>query len=100
MPTVAIKEITEEQDLDINTYQEVGFDLNDHAADVLDAVEFEHSGDAVEWIRHKDNVDIEGIVDYIEEIIGKEVNPTFSIKDVPIEQLFAEIMKRVEDSQR
>ena len=98
MPTVAIKEITEEQEF--NHYEDACFDLNDHSSDVLDAVEFQDSADAVEWIRHKDNVDLDGIVDYIEETIGKEVNSAFSIADVSIEQLFAEIMKRVEDSRR
>lgn len=92
MPTVAIKEITEEQDLDVYSH-EVGFDLNDHERDVLEAVEFQDSKDAVEWIRHKDNVDLDGIITYITEIGGSEHLKT-SLRARTTDELFQEIMRR------
>ncbi len=91
MPTVAIKEITEEQEF--NHFEDACFDLNDHERDVLDAVEFQDSADAVEWIRHKDNVDLDGIITYIQEIGGSEHLKT-SLRARTTDELFQEIMRR------
>ena len=90
MPTVAIKEITEEQDIDVYSH-EVGFDLNDHSHDVLEAVEFEHSKDALDYILEKDNVDLDSLVRDIEERGGLASR---GLSLYTTDKLFQEIMRR------
>jgi hypothetical protein len=93
MPTVAITEITEEQDL----AHEACFDLNDHTSDVLDAIEFEHSKDALDFILQKDNVDIDGIVEFIEESgfgVRAVSQRSGLLRLFSTDKLFQEIMRR------